>query len=87
MEHVPCLLRPCQRATDHNVCTYTRRLLKERRNALQTLEFAYLQGLVPPNDYLSCQRSLLQAIGQLETLVDEIALGCTERACGQALPN
>jgi hypothetical protein len=47
---------------------YTILLLKDRRRELRALELKYQTKLIGTADYLSCRCSLLQAIGQLETL-------------------
>jgi hypothetical protein len=44
-------------------------LLLERQQALNALEEKYRGMVSPPSDYLSCRRSLLQAINQLETVL------------------
>ena len=49
--------------------TYTESLLLERQQALGALEAKYRGIVPPPSDYLSCRRSLLQAINQLEALL------------------
>ena len=48
---------------------YAKALLLERRQELGDLEVKYRGVVPPPSDYLSCRRSLLQAINQLETLL------------------
>ncbi len=48
---------------------YARLLLLERQQELQALDLKYRGLLVLPRDYLSCRRSLQQAIDQLETLL------------------
>ena len=48
---------------------YARLLLLERQQKLQALDLKYRGMRPPPRDYLSCRRSLLQAIYQLETLL------------------
>ena len=48
---------------------YARLLLLERQQELRILDLKY-RGMLPlPRNYLSCRRSLLQAIDQLETLL------------------
>lgn len=48
---------------------YAKFLLSERRQVLRDLDLKYTGMRPPPRDYLSCRRSLLQAIKQLETLL------------------
>jgi hypothetical protein len=48
---------------------YAKLLLAERVAALQALDVTFQQGRTMTSDYLSCRRSLLQAIGELETLI------------------
>ncbi len=48
---------------------YAHSLLQDKQRELQSLELKHWQGLIDKDDYLSCQRSLLQAIGQLESLL------------------
>jgi hypothetical protein len=48
---------------------YARSLLLDRQRQLQSLELKHRQRLIGKGDYLSCQRSLLQAIGLLESLL------------------
>jgi hypothetical protein len=51
------------------VFRYAASLLRERQQALDALEAKYRGRVSPPADYLSCRRSLLQAIGQLRALL------------------
>lgn len=44
-------------------------LLRERLRRLHCFELRHLQEKTPPNDYLSCRRSLLQGIRELEALL------------------
>jgi hypothetical protein len=53
---------------------YVRLLLKERKRELHSLERRYGRKVVLANDYLSCRRSLLQAIHELETLSQAVRL-------------
>jgi hypothetical protein len=48
---------------------YAKFLLSERLQALKDLDLKYRGIQPPPRDYLSCRRSLLQAINQLESLL------------------
>jgi len=48
---------------------YISLLLRERKQELQVVELRHRQTLTPTNDYLSCRRSLLHAIKELETLL------------------
>ena len=48
---------------------YAELLLRERQQVLDALDREYRGIAPPPGDYLSCRRSLLQAIDQLETLM------------------
>ena len=54
-------------SSDRDDYEYVRVLLEERKRALQVLELE--QMMTPLSDYLSCRRSLLQAIKQLEGLL------------------
>lgn len=48
---------------------YARFLLDDKRREFQALESRRRRDLIPDAEYQSCHRSLLQAIGQLETLL------------------
>jgi hypothetical protein len=48
---------------------YPRLLLQEKRWELQALELKHKNNLMSTNEYLSCQRSVLQGIGELENLL------------------
>ena len=48
---------------------YARTLLQERLSELRILEFRYQGMPAPPSDYVSCRRSLLQAIQELRILL------------------
>lgn len=48
---------------------YARFLLHDRQRELQALELKHRRMLILKTDYLSCRRSLLQAIDQLETVL------------------
>jgi hypothetical protein len=50
---------------------YPRLLLRERKEKLRDLALQDQQGLISRADYCGCRRSLLQAINELETLLDE----------------
>lgn len=50
-------------------CGYARFLLQERRQELQALELKRRRNEILLADYLSCQRSLVQTIGELASLV------------------
>ncbi len=56
---------------------YARSLLRDRRQELQVLALRHRQKLTPTNDYLSCRRSLLEAIRELETLLGAKRNGTT----------
>jgi len=47
----------------------TKLLLRERKRDLHSLEIKRGRVGTPATDYLSCRRSLLQAINELETLL------------------
>jgi len=47
---------------------YVRFLVEDKQRELQLLESRHRRGLIQPDDYRSCRRSLMQAIGQLEAL-------------------
>jgi hypothetical protein len=55
------------KAPDQEVLGYVRSLLAERTQELRVLERT---KLITPN-YLSCQRSLIQAIAQLKMLLNQ----------------
>jgi hypothetical protein len=55
-------------AQDRKASDYVQLLLQDRHRELQNLEVKHQQMLIHPDDYLSCRRSLLQAVAQLETL-------------------
>ena len=44
---------------------YTKLLLRERRQHLQSLASSYAQQKISPSEYESCRKSLLQAISEL----------------------
>jgi hypothetical protein len=44
---------------------YTQSLLRERHRELQNLEIKHRLQQIPTSQYLSCRRSLLQAISEL----------------------
>ena len=48
---------------------YARFLLQDRRRELQTLELRHQRKEMLPEDYLNCQRALLQAISELASLI------------------
>jgi len=48
---------------------YPRSLLQAKRRELRAVELNYQNNLIPTIDYLSCRRSLCQAINELETLL------------------
>ena len=48
---------------------YPRLLLQEKRLELQALESKHRSNLMSEKKYLSCQRSLLQGISELEKLL------------------
>ena len=48
---------------------YAKLLLLERQQDLEALDLKYSGVALLSSDYLSCRRSLLQAINQLETLL------------------
>lgn len=48
---------------------YPRLLLQEKRQELQALELKRRSNLMSANEYLSCHRSLLQGISELENLL------------------
>lgn len=50
---------------------YVHFLLQDKQRELQELEEKHQQLLISTEDYLSCRRSLLQAVGQLEALLGE----------------
>lgn len=58
-----------QERQDRNGYNYARVLVQDKQRELQSLERRYSRTLIPPEDYHSCRRSLLQAINQLETLL------------------
>jgi len=60
---------------DREEYTYPRALLRERMQELRALEFRYQGMATPPPDYVSCRRSLLQAIHELRTLLLADPLG------------
>jgi hypothetical protein len=65
-----CLLvDSVERSMDRGAYGYARLLLLDRQQELQDLDLKYRGMQPPPRDYLSCRRSLLQAINQLETLL------------------
>jgi hypothetical protein len=65
-----CLLvGSVERSMNRGGYGYARLLLLERQQELRILDLKY-RGMLPlPRNYLSCRRSLLQAIDQLETLL------------------
>ncbi len=54
---------------EEGVDGYARELLRERRRHLETLECEVQMVGMTPSDRQSCRRSLLQAIGELEKLL------------------
>lgn len=48
---------------------YPRLLLQEKRWELQALELKHRSNLMNTNEYLSCRRSILQGISELENLL------------------
>jgi hypothetical protein len=48
---------------------YARLLLSERKRELQALKQRHGEKLTTTNDYLSCRRSLLEAIVELQNIV------------------
>ena len=50
---------------------YTKSLLEERVQTLRGLELKYQRLLLPPSEYLSCRRSLLQGMAELESLLQD----------------
>jgi hypothetical protein len=51
---------------------YVRFLLEERKRELRTIELENERSPIMPQHYISCRRSLLQAIGQLEDLIAQM---------------
>jgi len=49
--------------------SYAKLLLKEKHRELELLDQRHRRTQVQPDEYRSCQRSLLQAIEELETLL------------------
>jgi len=62
-------MREQSKFQDRDEYEYARLLLTERKQELQVVSARHRQGLTPTSDYLSCHRSLLQAIRELETLL------------------
>ena len=56
-------------AASRRECGYARFLLQERRQDLRALELKRQRNEILMADYLSCQRSLVQTIGELASLV------------------
>lgn len=56
-------------AADCDTYRYTRSLLKEKHRELEVLEQRHRREQLQLDEYRSCERSLLQAIGELETLL------------------
>lgn len=54
---------------NRDVFEYTRSLLHEKEECLRAVKLQYEQNQISAGDYLSCQRSLLQAISQLQELM------------------
>jgi hypothetical protein len=48
---------------------YAKSLMLDRQRLLQALELRHQQREVPPAEYLSCRRSLLQAIKELGSIL------------------
>jgi hemoglobin-like flavoprotein len=55
---------------DYEDYNYARLLLKEKHRDLELLDQKRQRKQVQPDEYNSCHRSLLQAIGELETLLE-----------------
>jgi len=49
--------------------SYSNSLLQERQQELHALEQKHREGQIPPDDYRSCRRSLLQAISELRSIL------------------
>jgi hypothetical protein len=60
---------------DREGCKYVHLLLQDKQRELRTLEVRHQQMLICTEDYMSCRRSLLQAVAQLEELI----LTCSHR--------
>jgi hypothetical protein len=60
-------MTPQAKLSDEEVFSYVRSLLTERTQELRLLERT---KMITPN-YLSCQRSLIQAIAQLTALLNQ----------------
>ena len=54
---------------DRKGSDYVHLLLQDKKRELRDLELKHSQALIGAEDYLSCRRSLLQAIAQLEELI------------------
>jgi len=48
---------------------YVNVLLQDKQQELRDLEVKYERTLIGTEDYLTCRRSLLQAVAQLEELI------------------
>ena len=59
---------------DREGCAYAESLLQERKKELRALRARHESELIDLENYSSCRRSLLQAINELETLLQAVRL-------------
>jgi len=65
---------------NREVYAYARLLLQKRRLELQAVALKHRRGRrTVQSDYLTCRRSLLQAINELETLLRTDPEGCHKK--------
>ena len=72
---------------NRDVHEYTRSLMQENQDRLQELKVLYEQKQISETDYLSCRRSLLQAMSQLEQVHANVIQITSRREPGQQSNN
>ena len=65
-------LRDVNMDRNQNLYLYVKSLIEERQQTLQELEGQHRQGLLPPDDYMTCRMALLRAIEELQKLLRSI---------------
>lgn len=65
---------------------YTDSLLQERIQELRSVELKHRRKLIPKKHYLSCRCSLLQAIGELKTVLRSAGSGRHTLGAHASLP-